>query len=162
MADSRHGQGRHAAGALSEKHKELIALAISVSQRCAAASASMSSAARLGASRAEFEEVLAWRSTWRRPGAMYAAERCRPDQFNPPEAPRATAHAAGAARRSQDCGSSVASTGRPAGSLEVHRVAASMAWRLATEAQPSPRSGLLLGAQGSASRWLRVCSAWRG
>ncbi|MFM2347156.1 MAG: hypothetical protein RL654_1909 [Pseudomonadota bacterium] len=48
-----------AEGALSEKHKELIATAIAVSQRCAGCIGfHVKSLIRLGTTRAEFEEML--------------------------------------------------------------------------------------------------------
>lgn len=51
--------GALADGALGEKHKELIALGISVSQRCPACIGFHTKALqRLGATRAEFEEAL--------------------------------------------------------------------------------------------------------
>jgi len=106
-------KGAMAAGALSEKHKELIALAISVSQRCAGCIGfHVKALRRLGASRAEFEEVLAWRSTWRRPGGDVRRRGAAGLGSVQPRL-RASAGnggtAAGTARRSQDCGSSVAS-----------------------------------------------------
>lgn len=52
-------QGAMAAGALSEKHKELIALAIGVSQRCAGCIGfHVKALRRLGCTQAEFEETL--------------------------------------------------------------------------------------------------------
>jgi AhpD family alkylhydroperoxidase len=79
-------KGAMAAGALSEKHKELIALAISVSQRCAGCIGfHVKALRRLGASRAEFEEVLGVAIYMGGgPAAMYAAEALQAwDQFNP-------------------------------------------------------------------------------
>jgi len=79
-------KGAMAADALSEKHKELIALAISVSQRCAGCIGfHVKALRRLGASRAEFEEVLGVAIYMGGgPAAMYAAEALQAwDQFNP-------------------------------------------------------------------------------
>lgn len=51
--------GAMAEGALSEKHKELIALGISVSQRCAGCIGfHVKALRRLGTTQAEFEEAL--------------------------------------------------------------------------------------------------------
>jgi AhpD family alkylhydroperoxidase len=73
-------------GALSEKHKELIALAISVSQRCAGCIGfHVKSLQRLGATRAEFEETLGVAIYMGGgPSMMYAAEAVQAwDQFSP-------------------------------------------------------------------------------
>ena len=63
-------------GALSEKQKELIALGISVSQRCAGCIGfHVKALRRLGASQAEFEEALGVAVYMGGgPAAMYAAE----------------------------------------------------------------------------------------
>jgi len=62
------------AKALDAKTKELIALAIGVSTRCDDCIAFHAKAAvDHGATRDEVMETLAWRSTWRRPSAMYAS-----------------------------------------------------------------------------------------
>lgn len=79
-------KGAMAAGALSEKEKELIALGISVSQRCAGCIGfHVKALRRLGASRAEFDEVLGVAIYMGGgPAAMYAAEAAQAwDQFNP-------------------------------------------------------------------------------
>ena len=77
-------KGAMAGGALSEKHKELIALGISVSQRCAGCIGfHVKALRRLGATRAEFEEVLGVAVYMGGgPAAMYAAEALQAwDQF---------------------------------------------------------------------------------
>lgn len=63
-------------GALSEKHKELIALGISVSQRCAGCIGfHVRTLRRLGTTQAEFEEALGVAVYMGGgPAAMYAAE----------------------------------------------------------------------------------------
>ena len=68
--------GAMAEGALSEKHKELIALAISVSQRCAGCIGfHVKALRRLGATQAEFEETLGVAVYMGGgPALMYAAE----------------------------------------------------------------------------------------
>lgn len=74
-----------AEGALSEKHKELIALAISVSQRCAGCIGfHVKALHRLGATRAEFEETLGVAIYMGGgPSLMYAAEAVQAwDQFH--------------------------------------------------------------------------------
>ena len=79
-------KGAMAAGALSEKHKELIALGISVSQRCAGCIGfHVKALRRLGATRTEFDEVLGVAVYMGGgPAAMYAAEAAQAwDQFNP-------------------------------------------------------------------------------
>lgn len=77
---------RHAmaAGTLSEKEKELIALGISVSQRCAGCIGfHVKSLRRLGTTRAEFEEALGVAVYMGGgPALMYAAEALQAwDQF---------------------------------------------------------------------------------
>ena len=69
-------QGAMAEGVLSEKHKELMALAIGVSQRCAGCIGfHVKALKRLGASRAEFDETLAVAVYMGGgPALMYAAE----------------------------------------------------------------------------------------
>lgn len=63
-------------GAVSAKHKELVALGISVSQRCSACIGFHTKAlVKLGATRAEFEETLAVAVYMGGgPALMYAAE----------------------------------------------------------------------------------------
>ena len=63
-------------GALSEKHKELIALGISISQRCAGCIGfHVRTLRRLGTTQAEFEEALGVAVYMGGgPSAMYAAE----------------------------------------------------------------------------------------
>lgn len=81
--------GALADGALSEKHKELIALAISVSQRCAGCIGfHVKSLHRLGATRAEFDETLGVAIYMGGgPSLMYAAEAVQAwEQFQPPVA----------------------------------------------------------------------------
>ena len=71
-------------GALSEKHKELIALGISVSQRCAGCIGfHVKALRRLGATRGEFEEALGVAVYMGGgPSLMYAAEALQAwDQF---------------------------------------------------------------------------------
>ncbi len=71
-------------GALSEKHKELIALAIGVSQRCSGCIGfHVKALQRLGASRAEFDETLGVAIYMGGgPALMYAAEAVQAwDQF---------------------------------------------------------------------------------
>lgn len=79
-------QGSLADNALSEKHKELIATAIAVSQRCAGCIGfHVKALRRLGATRAEFEEMLGV-SVYMGggPALMYAAEALQAwDQFEP-------------------------------------------------------------------------------
>jgi AhpD family alkylhydroperoxidase len=75
-----------AGGAVSEKHKELIALGIGVSQRCAACIGFHTKAlVKLGATRAEFEETLAVAVYMGGgPSLMYAAEALQAwEQFAP-------------------------------------------------------------------------------
>ena len=75
-----------AEGALSEKHKELIALAIGVSQRCAGCIGfHVKALIRLGASRAELEETLGVAIYMGGgPSLMYAAETLQAwDEFQP-------------------------------------------------------------------------------
>lgn len=69
-------KGSLAAGALSEKHKELVALGISVAQRCAGCIAfHVKALRRLGTTRAEFEETLGVAVYMGGgPALMYAAE----------------------------------------------------------------------------------------
>jgi AhpD family alkylhydroperoxidase len=69
-------KGAMADGALSEKHKELIALGISVSQRCAGCIGfHVKTLRRLGTTQAEFEEALGVAIYMGGgPSAMYAAE----------------------------------------------------------------------------------------
>ncbi len=69
-------KGAMAEGALSEKNKELIALGISLSQRCAGCIGfHVKALRRLGASQAEFEETLGVAVYMGGgPAAMYAAE----------------------------------------------------------------------------------------
>ena len=77
-------QGAMAEGAVSEKHKELMALAIGVSQRCAGCIGfHVKALKRLGASRAEFDETLAVAVYMGGgPALMYAAEAIQAwDQF---------------------------------------------------------------------------------
>jgi AhpD family alkylhydroperoxidase len=79
-------QGSLADGALSEKHKELIATAISVSQRCAGCIGfHVKALRRLGATRGEFEEMLGVAVYMGGgPALMYAAEALQAwDQFEP-------------------------------------------------------------------------------
>ena len=68
--------GAMAEGAISEKHKELIALGISVSQRCAGCIGfHVKALRRLGATQAEFEEALGVAVYMGGgPALMYAAE----------------------------------------------------------------------------------------
>ncbi len=73
-------------GALSEKQKELIALAISVSQRCAGCIAfHVRTLRKLGTSKAEFDETLGVAVYMGGgPSLMYAAEALQAwDQFAP-------------------------------------------------------------------------------
>ena len=73
-----------AAGELSERHKELIALGISVSQRCAGCIGfHVKGLRRLGATRGEFEEALGVAVYMGGgPSLMYAAEALQAwDQF---------------------------------------------------------------------------------
>ncbi len=69
-------KGAMADGVLTEKHKELIALGISVTQRCAGCIGfHVKTLRRLGASQAEFEETLGVAVYMGGgPAAMYAAE----------------------------------------------------------------------------------------
>ncbi len=69
-------KGAMADGALSEKHKELIALGISVTARCAGCIGfHVKALKRLGATRAEFDEALGVAIYMGGgPSAMYAAE----------------------------------------------------------------------------------------
>lgn len=79
-------QGSLADNALTEKHKELIATAIAVSQRCAGCIGFHVKALRkLGATRAEFEEMLGVTVYMGGgPALMYAAEALQAwDQFEP-------------------------------------------------------------------------------
>lgn len=74
-------------GALTEKQKELIALGISVSQRCAGCIGfHVKAVRRLGTTRAEFEEVLGVAIYMGGgPSAMYAAEAMQAwEQFEKP------------------------------------------------------------------------------
>ena len=76
-----------AAGAVSDKHKELIALGISVSQRCPACIGFHTKALiKLGATRTEFEEALGVAVYMGGgPSLMYAAEALQAwDQFLAP------------------------------------------------------------------------------
>jgi len=76
-----------AAGALSEKQKELIALGISVSQRCAGCIGfHVRTLRRLGTTQAEFEEALGVAIYMGGgPSAMYAAEAMEAwEQFGSP------------------------------------------------------------------------------
>jgi AhpD family alkylhydroperoxidase len=76
--------GAMADGAVSAKHKELIALGISVSQRCSACIGFHTKAlVKLGTTRAEFEEALAVAVYMGGgPAMMYAAEALQAwDQF---------------------------------------------------------------------------------
>ncbi len=78
-----------AAGAIDARTKELIALGIGVSQRCAGCIGFHTKALiKLGATRAEFEEVLAVAVYMGGgPSLMYAAEALQAwDQFSPPAA----------------------------------------------------------------------------
>lgn len=78
--------GALAEGSLSEKHKELIAVAISVSQRCAGCIGfHIKALQRLGATRAELEETLGVAVYMGGgPSLMYAAEALQAwDQFQP-------------------------------------------------------------------------------
>jgi len=80
-------KGAMASGALSEKQKELIALGISVSQRCAGCIGfHVKAVRRLGTTRAEFEEVLGVAIYMGGgPSAMYAAEAMQAwEQFEKP------------------------------------------------------------------------------
>jgi AhpD family alkylhydroperoxidase len=73
-------------GALSEKHKELIATAIAVSQRCAGCIGfHVKALIRLGTTRAEFEEMLGVAVYMGGgPSLMYCAEALQAwDQFQP-------------------------------------------------------------------------------
>ncbi len=75
-----------AEGAVSEKNKELIALAIGVSQRCAGCIGfHVKALIRLGATRAEFEETLGVAVYMGGgPSLMYAAEAIAAwEQFSP-------------------------------------------------------------------------------
>ncbi|MEX8503035.1 MAG: carboxymuconolactone decarboxylase family protein [Leptothrix ochracea] len=77
-------QGAMAAGVLSEKHKELMALAIGVSQRCAGCIGfHIKALKRLEATRAELDETLAVAVYMGGgPSLMYAAEALQAwDQF---------------------------------------------------------------------------------
>lgn len=77
-------KGAMSAGSLSEKHKELIATAISVSARCAGCIGfHVKALRRLGATREEFEEMLAVAVYMGGgPSLMYAAEALQAwDQF---------------------------------------------------------------------------------
>lgn len=79
-------KGAMAAGELGEKYKELIALGISVSQRCAGCIGfHVKALRRLGTTRAEFEETLAVAVYMGGgPSAMYAAEAMQAwEQFAP-------------------------------------------------------------------------------
>jgi len=79
-------QASMAEGALSEKHKELIASAIAVSQRCAGCIGfHIKALRRLGTTRAEFEEMLGVAVYMGGgPSLMYAAEALQAwDQFEP-------------------------------------------------------------------------------
>lgn len=79
-------KGAMAAGELSEKHKELIALGISVSQRCAGCIGfHVKALRRLGCTPAEFEETLGVAVYMGGgPSAMYAAEAMQAwEQFAP-------------------------------------------------------------------------------
>lgn len=79
-------KGAMADGALSEKQKELIALGISVSQRCAGCIAfHVRSLRKLGVSKAEFDEALGVAVYMGGgPSLMYAAEALQAwDQFAP-------------------------------------------------------------------------------
>ena len=79
-------QGSLAEAALSEKHKELIATAISVSQRCAGCIGfHVKALRRLGTTRNEFEEMLGVAVYMGGgPALMYAAEALQAwDQFEP-------------------------------------------------------------------------------
>lgn len=79
-------------GALSEKHKELIALAIGVSQRCAGCIGfHVKALHRLGATKAELEETLGVAVYMGGgPALMYAAEALQAwEQFQPTQAPAA-------------------------------------------------------------------------
>ena len=78
--------GAMADGALTEKHKELIALGISVSQRCAGCIGfHVKTLRRLGTTQAEFEETLGVAVYMGGgPAAMYAAEAMQAwEQFAP-------------------------------------------------------------------------------
>ncbi|GAB1388776.1 MAG: hypothetical protein AMXMBFR78_01740 [Rubrivivax sp.] len=78
-----------AEGALSEKHKELIALGISVSQRCGGCIGyHVKALRRLGATQAEFEEALGVAVYMGGgPSLMYAAEALQAwAEFAPPPA----------------------------------------------------------------------------
>ena len=73
-----------AEGAISAKHKELIALAIGISQRCSGCIGfHVKALRRLGATRAEFEEALGVAVYMGGgPALMYAAEALQAwDQF---------------------------------------------------------------------------------
>jgi AhpD family alkylhydroperoxidase len=79
-------KGAMAEGTLSEKHKELIALGISVSQRCAGCIGfHVKALRRLGTTQAEFEEALGVAVYMGGgPAAMYAAEAMQAwEQFAP-------------------------------------------------------------------------------
>ena len=79
-------KGAMAAGALGEKHKELIALGISVSQRCAGCIGfHVKALRRLGTTRAELEEALGVAVYMGGgPSLMYAAEALQAwEQFAP-------------------------------------------------------------------------------
>ncbi|MFM2052347.1 MAG: hypothetical protein RL456_384 [Pseudomonadota bacterium] len=78
--------GSMAEGALSEKHKELIATAIAVSQRCAGCIGfHVKALIRLGTTRAEFEEMLGVAVYMGGgPSLMYGAEALQAwEQFQP-------------------------------------------------------------------------------
>jgi AhpD family alkylhydroperoxidase len=80
-------RGAMAPGALTEKEKELIALGISVSQRCAGCIGfHVKALRRLGTTHAELEEALAVAVYMGGgPSLMYAAEALQAwDQFAPP------------------------------------------------------------------------------
>jgi AhpD family alkylhydroperoxidase len=73
---SKLAQGAMAEGAISAKHKELIALGIGISQRCSGCIAfHVKALIKLGATRAELEEMLAvCVYMGGGPSLMYAAE----------------------------------------------------------------------------------------
>jgi len=82
-------QASMAEGAISARHKELIALAIGITQRCSGCIGfHVKALRRLGASRAELEEMLAvCVYMGGGPALMYAAEALKAwDSFEPPVA----------------------------------------------------------------------------
>ena len=86
---SQLAQASMAEGALSTKHKELIALAIGITQHCSGCIGfHVKALRRLGASRAELEEMLAvCVYMGGGPALMYAAEAVKAwDSFEPPAA----------------------------------------------------------------------------